>query len=96
MINSPTLLNAATCRSSAPNVPVHLMAKRHDGAIYLFAVAMYHQETDALFQVPGLGTHATAEVLGEGRRIPVEKGRFADRFKGYDVHLYKIRQLSSE
>ena len=32
-----------------------------------------------------------AEVIGEGRRIPIRAGLFEDRFAPYDVHLYRIR-----
>ena len=42
-------------------------------------------------QVRGLPETANAEVIGEGRGIPVNGGRFADEFKAYDVHLYRIR-----
>jgi len=59
--------------------------------VYLFAVAVYHEETTATFRVAGLGPEAAAEVLGEGRTIRVANGRFADTFRGYGVHLYRIR-----
>lgn len=91
VINSPTITGTAAVKSSAANVPVHLMAKRHGGATYLFAVSLYHHETTATFTVAGLAGKASAEVLGEGRRIELTNGQFADRFKGYDVHLYRIR-----
>ncbi len=34
---------------------------------------------------------AVVEVLGEGRSIKAKAGRFADHFKPYAVHLYRIR-----
>jgi hypothetical protein len=91
VINSPTVVDAASVTSSAPNVPVHVMVKRRDGATYLFAVSLYHEQTEAAFQVAGLGAESVAEALEEGRTIPVKNGRFTDRFEGYDVHLYRIR-----
>ncbi|MBL7044864.1 MAG: hypothetical protein ISR77_39925, partial [Pirellulaceae bacterium] len=90
-INSPTVADGASVKSSAPNVPVHAMVKKHDDATYLFAVSMYHKDTEATFRVIGLGAEAVAEVIGESRTVRVDKGQFADSFKGYDVHLYKIR-----
>ena len=33
---------------------------------------------------------ARVEVLGEGRSIEAVGGKWADRFTGYQVHLYKI------
>lgn len=95
VINSPTVTGAASVKSSAPNVPVHVMVKRHGGATYLFAVSLYHEETDAVFRVTGLATEEATEVLGEGRSVRVEKGQFADTFKGYDVHLYRLGRSTS-
>jgi hypothetical protein len=43
------------------------------------------------FEVRGLPATATAEVIGENRRIAVKGGKFEDEFKAYDVHLYRIR-----
>jgi hypothetical protein len=90
VINSPTLTDAATVTSSNPHVPVNVMVKRHDGATYLFAVAMYRQETEATFRIAGLAARAVAEILGENRTVRIENGRFTERFKGYDVRIYKI------
>lgn len=91
VINSPTIPDAVTVKSSSPNVPVHTMVKGHNGATYLFAVSMYHQEAEAAIQIDGLATDAVVEVIDEGRTIELSEGRFVDSFGGYDVHLYKIR-----
>jgi len=91
VINGPVIADGATVSSSAARVPVHLTIRKHNGATYLFAVAMYREETTATFHVTGLGEKAVAEVLGEGRTIHIANGRFTDTFRGYDVHLYRIR-----
>ncbi len=90
-INSPTIPDAVAVTSSSANVPVHVAVKRHDGATYLFAVSMYHQETDATFRIDGLPSDAEVELIGEDRTIEIKQGQFADRFSGYDVRLYRIR-----
>ena len=90
-INSPTIADAARVTSSAANVPVHVTVKQHNGTTYVFAVSLYHEETEATFRVDGLGASTTAEVIDEGRSVSVKNGTFADRFQGYDVHLYRIR-----
>ncbi len=90
VINSPTVVGAATVKSSATHVPIHTMVKQHEGATYCFAVSMYRRETEGVFEIAGLGADATAKVLGEDRAVRVKNGRFVDRFKGYDVHIYKI------
>jgi hypothetical protein len=89
-LNSPTVAGGATVARSDPAVPVDLMVKRHGGATYVFAVAMRDGPTRANFSVKGLRGSRSAEVLGEGRRVAVSGGRFADTFKGYEVHLYRI------
>ena len=91
VIDSPTHSNVVSVQSSSPNVPVHAIAKKHGGAIYVFAVSLYHQETEATFRVAGLEDDTVVEVLDEDRSISVKNGQFTDRFQGYDVQFYRIR-----
>lgn len=91
VLNSPTVIDAVEVRSSADNVPVHSMVKRYGGATYLFAVGMRNAPTRAEFVLKGLPQRATAEVLGENRRVVVRRGQFEEDFKPYEVHLYRIR-----
>jgi hypothetical protein len=79
------------------NPPISAMVKRFGGDTYVFAVAMRNQEETATFGFnPKAGpapSGLTAEVIGENRTIPVKDGafgEFVDKFKGYEVHLYKI------
>lgn len=90
VLNSPPPDAAATVKSSNEKVPIAIMLKRHGGATYVFAVAMRDGKTTGAFHVPGVDK-AVAEVLDENRTIRVTEGKFADAFKGYGVHLYKIR-----
>jgi hypothetical protein len=66
------------------------MVKKQDGSIYVFAVGMREGAARGTFEVKGLTGKAKAEVLGEDRTVDVSDGRFADDFKPYDVHLYRI------
>lgn len=92
VLNSPTVAAAAPAASDVPNVPIDALVKRHGGALYVFAAAMRAGSARGIFTIRSLppGSAATAEVLGEGRTIPVRGGRFADHFAPYDVHLYRI------
>jgi hypothetical protein len=89
VLNSPDVAGGATVASSQEGVPVDSVVKRHAGSTYLFSVAMRDGETTATFTVPGTGD-ARVEVLGEGRAIEAVGGKWEDRFRGYQVHLYKI------
>lgn len=99
VLNSPTVKDGATVKSSSDQVPIDVMVKRYQGATYVFAVGMRNGPAKGTFQVPDLAAIANdarvdlkkAEVLGEARNIPVANGQFEDDFKPYDVHLYKIR-----
>jgi hypothetical protein len=90
-LNSPTVSDAATVGSSQKETPIDIMTKKEGGAVYVFAVAMRDVAAKGIFAVKGLPAKATAEVIGEGRRIDVADGKFTDDFKGYEVHLYKIK-----
>jgi hypothetical protein len=89
VLNSPTI-TGVTVKAASDQVPIDLMAKRHEGATCVFAVGMRNTPTRGTFQVQGLSNTETADVLGEGRTITIRNGQFEDDFKPYDVHLYRI------
>jgi hypothetical protein len=91
VLNSPTIENAASVSSSNEAVPVAIMTKKHNGAMYLFAVAIRGNKTTATFTLQQPGSYKTIEVLGENRTITFKKGVFKDNFESWDVHLYRIK-----
>ena len=90
VLNSPTVENLVGVTSSNGDVPIAVMAKRHAGAVYVFAVCLRGAETNAAFTVQGMKGQGAVEVLGEGRRISGKDGVFNDKFEAWDVHLYRI------
>jgi len=90
VLNSPTIANGATVDSSAPEAQIALMVKRHENATYLFAANMRNHSTRGAFKLRELRETAPAEVLGESRAVALRSGEFADEFKPYDVHLYRV------
>lgn len=72
-------------------MPIDILVKRFEGATYRFAACMRGAPAVASFEVHGLAADTQAEVLGEGRTLPVSNGKLADSFGPYDVHLYRIR-----
>ena len=88
VLNSPTVPDGATVVS--PQVPVAVMVKRHEGATYLFAVAMREGQAQVRFTVQGLSGSQAVEVLGESRTLNSNDGAFEDSFRLWSVHLYRI------
>ena len=92
VLNSPTLAKAVSVLSENAGVPVAIMAKKHRGAVYIFAVGMRKGETTVTFTVSGLTGEKNVEVLGEDRSILSSDGVFKDRFEAWDVHLYRVTE----
>jgi len=91
VLNSPTLRDTVQVSSSDSQVPVAVMLKQHEGASYLFAVAMRNGETTASFTLKGLAGDKKVEVLGEERSLSAQSGAFSDTFKSWAVHCYRIK-----
>jgi hypothetical protein len=87
VLNTQSVANGVTVASS---VPVDTMLKRFGGATYVFAVEMRASATSATFTLRDIPSTASAEVIGEGRTIPIASGSFQDAFNSYGVHLYRI------
>lgn len=68
------------------------MLKAKDGAAYVFASIGLQQTTGKkTFTLPPEVRGASAEVVGEGRTVPVNGGTFEDDFAAeYTHHVYKI------
>jgi hypothetical protein len=90
VLNTQSVANGVAVSSSNSAVPVDTMLKRAGGATYLFATAMRSSSTTATFTLARIPASASAEVIGEGRTIPVTNGVFGDSFGSYGVHLYKV------
>lgn len=88
VLNSDTQPHFANVKSSNSKVPVDIMAKKHHNSYYLFAVAMRNEDTVASFHV---NSGDEVDVVGENRKIKIKNGQFEDSFKGYAVHIYKIK-----
>ena len=91
VLNSDPVFEGARVRSGPNRPPIDCTTRKHDGATYVFAVGMRNVPGAGAFLVPRIAAHATAEVIGEDRTIPVEDGKFEDKFDTHDVHLYRIR-----
>ena len=90
VINTGKVFPDAKVQSLDPTIPVDILAKRYGKETYVFAVGMRNKATKAIFSVPGIKTSATIEAIGESRSMVNNAGSFADDFKPYAVHLYRI------
>jgi len=91
VLNSPAIDNAAGVSSSNEAVPIATMVKKHDGAMYLFAVAMRGDKTTATFTMQHAESIKTVEVIGVNRTIVLNDGVFKDDFEAWGVHLYRTK-----
>jgi hypothetical protein len=90
VLNSPTIVGAATVRSENAEVPIAMMVKQQKGVTYLLAVGMRDGITTATFTPGGTNEKRAVEVIGENRTIAIKNGSFSDRFGPWDVHLYRL------
>ena len=91
VLNSPTVHDAVQVASSDAQITVAAMLKRHEGASYLFAVAMRSGDTTATFKLKGLAGDKAVEVLGEDRGLSARGGAFRDTFTAWAVHCCRIK-----
>ncbi len=90
VLNSPTVEGAVETGTDPASAPIAVMAKSHEGALYVFAVAMNDRPASATFTLAGKGP-TSAKTLGEERSIEIStEGSFTDSFEPYGVHLYRI------
>jgi hypothetical protein len=84
---SPEILEGdKTDKFGRPSVSVLL--KKHNDAVYLFAVNASFKSVKARIFVPN--TDGEGEVLWENRRVKASAGAFEDEFKGFGVHVYRF------
>ena len=88
-LNSPNA-DGASVKTSVPEASIAFMLKRRDQTHWLFTVNMRNQPAKGTFKISGLPENASVEVLGESRRTAAKGGEFADEFKPYEVHLYRV------
>ena len=92
VLNSPTVDGAIKITGSDVGSPIAAMCKRHDGALYVFAVNMRNRAARATIELLKPATNSTAQVLGDDRTVGIPGGRFEDAFEAYAVHLYRIEE----
>ena len=69
-----------------------LLAKEHDGALYLFAVNYDERQVaaEATLSIAGLPAGTEVTVLDEHRTLRSAAGSFRDTFDPLAVHLYRV------
>ena len=63
------------------------MRKKHNGKEFLFVVNSGDKPLRGRIAAPGLPAQEL-RVLGEKRRVAVQKGCFSDRFAPHEAHIY--------
>jgi hypothetical protein len=77
---------------AADDVRLDLLARQHEGQLYLFAVNYDSRAIGAEvhISVPGLAAGTQVTVVDEDRTIVGEEGGFSDRFGPLEVHIYQL------
>jgi len=93
---APAILAAAPATDvtiqSEGDVRLDVLARQHDGHLYLFAVNYDSRAvaTEARVTIGGLPEGWKIDVVDEGRAITAEAGGFRDRFAPLEVHIYRF------
>ena len=95
VLNSETVEDGVQVLSDNKEETIAAMMKRNGGVTYVFAVEMRGGDTTTTFTVCGVSGRRTAEVLGENRMLVARDGVFKDRFKAWDVHIYRMGERAS-
>lgn len=90
VLNAPAAPDLARVRVADADAPVAFTARRHGGAVYVFAVALRDRPARARFELADRRGAARVRVLGEDREWTARDGVFEDDFTGYAVHLYRL------
>jgi len=91
VLNSPVVLNKVKVTSDNAKVPIDFMVKEHSENTYIFAAAMRNVDVTGTFTVGRVNGAGRVEVVDENRQISMSSGSFRDNFKGYGVHIYRIK-----
>ncbi|MHB8901822.1 MAG: hypothetical protein ACYC6Y_23960 [Thermoguttaceae bacterium] len=77
---------------AAGDAKLAVLAKEHDGRLWLFAVNYDERlpRAEVVVSVEGLKAGATVTVVDENRTIPAGDGSFADVFEPLAVHIYQV------
>ena len=89
VLNSPATTNRAEVKTQ-PTGQISVLVRHHGDTTYLLTANMRGEKTHAQFQLADQVGKSRAEVLYEGKVIPINAGRFEDDFPPYAVHLYRI------
>ncbi len=91
VILSPALGKGVKWTVLGKGFPPDVTARFYKGRYWIFAAAMRNTPVTVRFHLSGLPAGAKVEVLGEKRSLPLHSGSFTDTFKGYEVHLYRVK-----
>lgn len=90
VINAPPVTMGTRVTCANPAAPVCFTVRQTAGFRYIFAVGLTDNTTVARFELSETPA-AAVDVLDEQRTLPLKAGQFADTFKGWDVHIYRVR-----
>ncbi|MDO9464508.1 MAG: carbohydrate binding family 9 domain-containing protein [bacterium] len=78
-------------KASSEKIRTHL--KDVDGQLYLFAVNVDMEPSQARITIHGIGKYSNLlNVISEDRKIKIKEDSFSDKFDAFEVHIYTTSQ----
>lgn len=90
VLNSPTLPGVLTVEASQTGTQIAVLTKKLADKIYVFAVEMRNQSTDAVFKLSDAYSFKQVKEIQTQKKIDIQQGKWADSFSAYDVRIYEI------
>lgn len=90
VLKSPSLEGRVEVRSENPAAVVECLVKEDSESLYVFAVNLRGEKTNATFRISKAGESKEAIVLDEDRSMQISDSSFIDKFEPWGVHLYRV------
>ncbi|MBI1321960.1 hypothetical protein GC170_02065 [bacterium] len=94
VLKSPTIEGRVEVKAENPAAVVECMVKEDAGALYVFAVNLRGEKSQATFRISKSEQFEEASVIDENRSVRIVDGTISDSFDPWGVHHYRIEKGS--
>ncbi len=94
VLQSPTIEGRVEVKTENPAAVVECLVKEDSGVMYVFAVNLRGEKTQATFRISKAEQLKEASVIDENRSVRVVDQAISDTFDPWGVHLYRIENVN--